>query len=499
MQIIPSEQYPQRDAQALAGFLSLCQQRSAQLGRPVLASITLRVQHIDPLAVLESIYEEGELHFYLENSQVDEAVAGAEAVLSATFSGADRFTRTQEFIATALADAIAIGDMDAPFSGPHFFCAFTFADQQAASKGAADGDFAPATVFVPRWQVSRHAEGYTAVANLLIDPQANLRQQAARVLAAHAKFSRFDYAATAAAGQAPDAAAAKGDSGSDTGGESVAEAQPQRSLCEVGGEGFYVAAVSEALKRISAGKYEKIVLARMLDFSSGEHLHPLVALNRLREAYPSCYAFSFANGRGQSFIGSSPERLLRVQANRLQTEALAGSIARAQSASEDARLGSELLRSDKDLREHALVKEAIVAHLESLGIALDALPPGPRLRRLANLQHLWTPINGELPQGRSLLEVAALLHPTPAVGGVPRRVACADVVALEAAPRGLYTGALGWVDAHGNGEMVVALRSGLINGKHARLYAGAGIVEGSDPLAEQRETGLKFSPLLNSL
>lgn len=552
VKIIPPEQYPQRDQKTLLDFLGSCQASAREQGRAVLASITLRVSHIDPLAVLQSIHEERELHFYLENPQADEALAGAEAVLSATFSGEDRFARAQSFIDASLADAVAIGDMDAPFSGPHFFCAFTFeagtqqasparavnlanaANSTAPACGAAAAapapasasglvpDFAAATVFVPRWQVARHAEGYTAVANILVGAQTNVRLEAARVLAAHAKFSRFDYSAPSQ-GTAPASAAEAPTQCSDNDSATAASVDPasfsspvgtasataavgsaaagvvRQAWSEVGGQGFYVRAVARALERIGQGHYEKIVLARMLDLRSEQPFNPLGTLNRLRESYPSCYAFSVGNGRGQSFIGSSPERLLRVEGGRVFTEALAGSIARAGSAGEDARLGSELLHSDKDLREHALVREAIVANLRSLGVRVDALPAGPRLRRLANLQHLWTPISGTLPCGGTLLQVASLLHPTPAVGGVPRLAACADVGELEAAPRGLFSGVIGWVDARGGGEMIVGLRSGLVCGNRARLYAGAGIVEGSDPQQEYEETGLKLRPLLSSL
>lgn len=550
MKIIPAEQYPQRDQQALFDFLTQCQQMAVQRGRPVLASITLKVRHIDPLGVLQSIYEQDHLHFYLENSQMDEAIAGAEAVVSATFQGPDRFAATQAFIRETLDAAVAIGDMDVPFSGPHFFCAFTFAPK---TEGEGGGHFAPATVFVPRWQVASHSEGYTAVANIWVAAQTDLQQETVRVLAAHSKFLRFDYAQSAGKNTPEPATMAGG--GASAGSESTAHNEPptgepviagepvaandsatasdsnaagepevaeQSEVVgeskaareptadgtapveglreqEVGGQGYYLGAVAEGLRRIASGKYEKIVLARMLDLHSPVPLHPLEALNRLRERYPSCYAFSFANGRGQSFIGSSPERLLRVQGRRVLTEALAGSAPRSASAGEDARLGSELLHNDKDLREHELVRATIVADLQALGVQLDAASVAPRLRKLPNLQHLWTPLVGTLAQGCDLLTVAERLHPTPAVGGVPRAVACEDVPELEAAPRGLYTGALGWVDARGNGEMVVALRSGLIDGCNARLYAGAGIVEGSDPQLEQRETELKFRPLLNSL
>ena len=242
----------------------------------------------------------------------------------------------------------------------------------------------------------------------------------------------------------------------------------------------------------------KVVLARAVDLTADQPLHPLLVLNGLRQRFPDCYSFSFSAGGGPSFIGASPERLLRVSRGVLETEALAGSARRGGSASEDAALASALARSDKDLREHGQVLADIRARLEPLTTTLE-VPAAPQVRRLANVQHLHTPVRGSLRPEAHPLDVLAELHPTPAVGGSPRAAALAAIADLEEFPRGLYAGALGWLNARGGGEFFVGLRSALIEGNTARLYAGAGIVAGSAPEKELAETDLKLRAMLGAI
>jgi menaquinone-specific isochorismate synthase len=227
-------------------------------------------------------------------------------------------------------------------------------------------------------------------------------------------------------------------------------------------------------------------------------LHPLRMLNGLRQRFPDCYAFSIANGKGQSFIGATPERLARVSRGVLETEALAGSAPRGATATEDAVHGGALLRSEKDRREQKLVLDSICRRLGPLGLTLE-FPNEPMLRKLANVQHLQTPVTATLPDSVRLLDVVARLHPTPAVGGSPRDAAVARLRELEGFPRGLYAGALGWLNARGGGEFFVGLRSALVNGSTAQLFAGAGIVAGSSPEKELAETELKFRAIQEAL
>jgi menaquinone-specific isochorismate synthase len=205
-----------------------------------------------------------------------------------------------------------------------------------------------------------------------------------------------------------------------------------------------------------------------------------------------------ANGRGQSFIGASPERLLRVEDGAVQTEALAGSTGRGATASEDAALGNSLLHSEKDLREQRIVLESIVRGLSPLGLELK-YDMAPVLRRLSNVQHLHTAIEADLPEGVTLLQMIGKLHPTPAVGGSPGALVVPQIAGLEGFPRGLYGGALGWIDSRGGGEFIVGLRSALVDGANARMYAGAGIVAGSSPAMEFAETELKFRAMQGAL
>jgi menaquinone-specific isochorismate synthase len=469
MTILPI--HPAQDAspEALRGFLAGCQLKAAADGLPVLASISLVVPALDPLAVLEAIFEPAEPHFYTERPTEGSALAGAEVATRLVAHGPGRFAAVQRFVDDTLARTVAVGDVNAPFGGPHFFASFAFHDEVAAGE-----PFAAAQVFVPRWQVARAGDATTAVANLLVAADSDLDALTTRVWRAHARFAAFD----------PGEAAAGGD-------EAAAVFRQSEA-------GDYRAAVGRALGRIAAGEFEKIVLARAIDLSADRALHPLTVLNGLRQRFPDCYAFSAANGGGPSFIGASPERLLRVSKGRLETEALAGSVRRAAGAGEDAALAAGLLRSEKDRREHRHVIESIIRRLEPLGVRLE-FADTPGVRKLANVQHLHTPMSGPLPEGVRLLDLLARLHPTPAVGGSPREAAVAAIPGLEGFPRGLYAGALGWLNARGGGEFFVGLRSALVEGASARVYAGAGIVAGSAPEREWAETELKFQALLAAL
>lgn len=484
---------------ALRDFLAQCQALAVAAGRPRLVSITLEVPALDPLAVLESIFEPGERHFYAERPAEHFAIAGAEAVLSFSASGETRFADSQRFIDETLADAIVVGDQGVAFSGPHFFTAYSFFNDTDLNDTGRGEPFEAAGIFVPRWQVARAGDRTTAVANVRVTPDSSLDALTEKVWRAHQKFTRFEYK-VAPSGVAR---AASPCDGRGTGCQPVVaavsdEARKHGQAAHATGSDAYRAAVAHALTRIDSGEFQKIVLARAKDIRAAEALHPLRMLNGLRQRFGECYSFSLANGRGQSFIGASPERLLRVRDGRLLTEALAGSARRGATASEDAALGGELLRNEKDLREHRHVLDSIVRRLAPLG-----LQPGfsekPGLRRLANVQHLHTPVEAALPPAVRLLDALARLHPTPAVGGTPREAAIARIRELEDFPRGLYAGALGWIDSRGGGEFFVGLRTALLEGDRARLYAGAGIVAGSSPEKELAETELKFQAMQTAL
>lgn len=470
MTILPLHPSDHASPSALRDFLAGCQAQAVKAGRPKLVSISLAVEALDPLAVLESIFDPREPHFYAEQPSVESALAGAEVAAAIEAEGPERFSRVQRWSEELLEGAIAVGDVTAPFGGPHVFAGFTFAERAEAGE-----PFPAAYAFVPRWQVARAGATTTAVANLLVAPEADLGPLTERVWRAHAKFRSFAFNEPSPAG--------------------VDETNGGFATSEVGN---YVQAVHGALGCIARGECNKIVLARAKDVTARRALHPLRVLNGLRQRFPECHAFSFTRGGGASFIGASPERLVRVSRGVMETEALAGSMRRGGGASEDAALGAALLRSEKDRREHEAVVRDIVARLESTGVHVET-PGTPRLRRLANVQHLLTPLRAAVPEGVGLLELVAAMHPTPAVGGSPREAAVARIRELEGFPRGLYAGALGWMNARGGGEFFVGIRSALVEGARCRVFAGAGIVAGSTPEKEYAETELKFAAMLEAL
>lgn len=472
MTILPIDPTANRSLDALLAFLGGVRAKAEADGQPRLVSITVEADRLDPLAVLESIFEPGEFHFYAERPAADLALAGAEAVVGADFSGPERFAQAGEFVRATLARTVAVGKVGLPFGGPLFFSAFGFS---ADAPGGAP--FPAARVFVPRWQVARTADCSVAVANVLVSPGADIRREAERIWRAHAKFSSFDYASPVFEGALEGAIA---------------------SETEVGGDAGYVANVRRGLEGIAAGRYRKIVLARAIDLRATTRFHPLRALNSLRQRFPECYAFTVGNGAGASFIGASPERLVSVADGKLRTEALAGSAPRGRTAPEDAALANQLLRSAKDLREHEMVRDSILRRLLRAGVE-GATAGRPRVRQLSNVQHLATPIDATLPPGADILRIVGELFPTPAVGGTPREPATQHLRELEPFDRGLYAGALGWLNHRGDGEFFVGIRSALMEGDGARLYGGAGIVEGSDPASELAETNLKMRALRDAL
>jgi len=255
------------------------------------------------------------------------------------------------------------------------------------------------------------------------------------------------------------------------------------------------ARVRDVLDAIASGAFEKIVAARRSVVSTGDPgvaLHPADALARLRVRYPTCTRFALRPGADAgTFLGATPERLVARRGHRVETEALAGS--RPAGLDEGA-----LLESAKDVAEHApvvrLIRERLAPFCDALRVS-----PAPELERLPNVVHIRTDIEGVLDAPTHVLTLAEALHPTPAVGGVPGDAAVAWIARHEEHPRGWYAGPFGWFDAAGEGELVVALRSGLLRGSDAFLYAGGGIVAGSDPAAEHAETVLKLRPMLDAL
>jgi menaquinone-specific isochorismate synthase len=250
--------------------------------------------------------------------------------------------------------------------------------------------------------------------------------------------------------------------------------------------------VAEIQNEIALGHAQKIVAARHLSLSLDHALSPAAVQARLREDAPESTRFAFRLGE-RTFLGATPEQLIRKRGLEIRTEAVAGSI-----SADDATAAARLLESEKDIREHEFVVSEILRLLGPLTSELSAAPRR-EVHRLRTVLHLRTPIVGKLREASHVLELVGRLHPTPAVGGVPTRAAIEFITQHEPVERGWYTGPVGWFDATGDGRFVVALRSGVVSGAHADLYAGAGVVQASNAPSEFAETRWKLAALLGAL
>jgi menaquinone-specific isochorismate synthase len=255
-------------------------------------------------------------------------------------------------------------------------------------------------------------------------------------------------------------------------------------------------AVAEAVAAIRAGGLRKVVLARDVFATADEPIDARVLLRRLALRYPDCFTFSC-----DGMIGATPELLVRRAGNQVSALVLGGTLPRGADPAQDKALGEELLASAKNNEEHAYAVDSIREALGPLCQALD-VEARPSLLKFPNLQHLGTRVRGVLANGtapRSALALAAAVHPPAAVCGTPPGTALELIRDLEHMDRERYAGPVGWVDANGNGEWGIALRCGQLSGRTARLFAGCGIVAGSEPAAELAETLVKLQPMRGAL
>jgi isochorismate synthase len=263
----------------------------------------------------------------------------------------------------------------------------------------------------------------------------------------------------------------------------------------------YADMVRAVLDKIEAGVVRKVVIGRCLDVISDPPLEPAEIIDRLLVTRPGRYVFSVPLTEslhdGPLLVGASPELLVSREGDRIACTPLAGSVPRSSDAEEDARRAASLKASDKDLAEHAFVVDAIVHALKE--VCVDVEPPtGPSLLATDTVWHLASPITARLEDpatGPSALRLAQMLHPTPAVGGVPAAAAAEAIADLEGDLRDYFAGCVGWVDGSGDGVFAITIRAAVIDGDRMRLFAGAGIVAGSDPASEVRETGAKLETM----
>jgi menaquinone-specific isochorismate synthase len=461
-------------ADRLADFLAESYLAFLDQKQPRIIGIRFPIAAFNPLAILQQFEARYHHHFYFEH-EADCFVALGKAI-QLTVESRDRFAQTRDLITDLSGQILAVDAIGQPGPGhSRFFCNFAFFAQGESSGHRAS----PAAILLPRWQIEQQTDDAGrvtawAIAHLVLHPEFSPETESQRIWQELSLIRSTPVVPPAA--RLPEAI---------------------RSIVPDAASLGFALGVTRALHSIAEGQLDKIVLAKVLDITASQPFNLIGSLQNLRDRYPNCYRFSASCGGGETFIGASPERLVAVHDRQLKTEALAGSAPRGATIGEDEGFAAQLLDSDKEAREHQLVIDFITQRLASLDI--QAQLAEPRLLRLPNIQHRHTPITATMPAQGHILDVVGGLHPTPAVAGWPREIACQHIPQYEDFDRGWYAAPIGWVDTQGNGEFAVGIRSALLKGNTARLFAGAGIVAGSDPEKESNEVQMKLQALLQAL
>ncbi len=440
-------------------------------GRPhrTLVSATLEAEIEDPCAVVFASRLASDRWFCWEQPDRGFALAALGVAHEATSRGPERFGEVaRECFATA-AEALVSAPPRLPAgAGAVWTGGFAFEAQGGASP--AWSSLPPASLVLPELSICASGGRAFLTVNALLTPGADPRgvQAALEARLASLRPERLPLL--------------------DPHPTARAEIHSARAPAD------FERTVAEATRRIDGGALRKVVLAREVIASAPAAHDPAAVFGAMREQFGSCFCFCCGTPQA-AFIGASPELLVRRSGASVSSVALAGSTRRSSDPAVDDHLGEQLLRSDKNRREQRIVSERIVRTLRPHAVWVEAAAE-PEVIKVANIQHLGTPVIAQLAEPRSAVELAGLLHPTPAVGGEPREEAAATIAELEGMDRGWYAGPVGWMDAAEDGEFCVALRSGLLRDRDAHLYAGVGVVAGSDPEAELEETEIKLQALL---
>lgn len=432
--------------------------QAAQQANCQFFSLGIPLPTVDPLILLAELMQvSGEsAHFYLE--QPGEIVAACGAVVTMTVQGQQRFTELRRFSERILNRVWAIAPAE-----PRVFCQFSFWDHTGANRA-----------FLPHWQVIQRLDqvwltlsrSLTASTPHLLWQDWQLVQRALTHILANPPLCP----------------------------PPLAIALPP--LSEPYGQ--FIASVKRALKLLEDRELEKLVLAAPLTLEQPQGFNWLGTLQNLRQQYANCYIFSVGQQPQQVFLGASPERLVKIADGVLCADALAGSRPRGQTLQEDQSLRNGLYHSPKERYEHQVIVEFLCQTLQQLGMTCE-VPTKPRILELSHIQHLQTLIQAQLPEPIHILQVVAALHPTPAVAGYPASQAQHWLQQLEPFDRSGYAAPLGWVTPTGEGEFIVGIRSAHLQDNYAHLFAGAGIVKGSQPEREWQEILWKFQTMISAL
>lgn len=469
-EVIPTEFIEALESEAFTDFLHQINRSDKSL-----FSVTLPVAGIDPLAALE-LHPGDQEKFYWEHPENFISISAGGRIRELKATGTERFRSISEQTATLRGEIQAYTAVQHSMAGPLFLGGYSFADHNVS---AAWKKFGAARFILPEWMLLRH--GSLHLLTLTIEKgNRDAGELYQDIIAGITNF--LNLAGLLQSSKLP-------------------RPRDHTILCTLQNPDErenWIRKVNRAKKGISEKHFEKLVLARSVAVESKHRPEPTIMNHRLRQKFPECYHFMIRQDSETTFMGATPERLASFRNGVFLTEGLAGSTSRGESALEDETLAHSLLKSRKDREEHAFVVRSIDDSLKSFTDKVDH-PQTPRIKKLENVQHLFTPISASIREGVDIHELIRELHPTPAVGGFPKKESVAYLQDIEQMERGWYAAPVGWYNLKGSGEFAVAIRSALLHGRKAFLYAGCGIVADSDPEKEWDETLLKFKPMLEAL
>jgi isochorismate synthase len=444
--------------------------KAVRRGRRTLVSVTVETDIVDPCAAVFASRLASDRWFCWEQPDRGFALGGLGVAHEAASRGETRFADVAAQCSRTSGDAVVEEPRGLPAgAGPVWLGGFAFDAEGGAS--STWSSLSPGSLVLPELSICRSGGRSFLTLNAVVQPGDDAEVKQAALSARQAALR----------GEAP---------------LPMLDPHPtsHAEIRSVRAPGDFEEAVAAATARIGAGEMSKVVLAREVVVSAGAAHDPAALFGAMREQFQACFCFCCGTPEA-AFIGASPELLVRRSGASVSTVALAGSTRRSSDPAVDDHLGEQLLRSDKDRREQRIVSERIVRTLRPHAVWVEAAPE-PEIVKVANIQHLATPVIAQLADPRSAIELAGMLHPTPAVGGEPWPKAARAIADLEGMDRGWYAGPVGWMDATEDGEFCVALRSALLRDREAHLFAGVGVVAGSDPAAELAETEVKLQALL---
>jgi isochorismate synthase len=457
------------DTAELQSLLGQAVGEASSQNRKRLVSVSLPVDCADPVAVVFASRRANEPWFCWQQPDRGFALAALGEAHAVVSRGKDRFREVAAECAHLSGDAILKGERNSTDrTGPTWTGGFSFSDGGAS--GSAWSSFAPATMTLPEISLESDRGRVLMTVNTLVNSGCDETALVDRLV------RRADGLVSRDLGMIDPHPT----------GKPVIES--------VRSPEDFEGSVAAAVERIRAGEIEKVVLAREVLVHSPSAHDPAAIFAALREGFPSCFNFCVGTPEA-AFIGASPELLIRCVGRSVSTVGLAGSTRRSSDPAVDDHLAQKLLNSNKDRAEQDLVVKRIVKALGRLSVWVEA-GEEPEIIKVANIQHLGTPVIAHLLEPRTAIELAGLLHPTPAVGGEPWKKAEAVMEEVEEMERGWYAAPVGWMDGSGDGEFCVALRSALLRDREAHLYAGVGVVADSDPASELAETEIKLGALL---